>query len=156
AIINACMIVMHPALYEAGFEVIRDLRGQPDFYPVIMEWVSIFNGIQVIVNRRTKPHIDGHTRSPWYDVVCSVGPYTAAIFGLRKLGVYLAYPPGTLIALCGSFVEHEVPDFDGERICYAFFMRDSIHELLRKKSPGWMYRTQYINLYCSPPTTVPT
>jgi hypothetical protein len=42
-------------------------------------------------------------------------------------------------------LEHEVSDFEGERVCYAYFMRDNVHEWAGVRPPGdWMDRDYYL------------
>ena len=54
----------------------------------------------------------------------------------------LEYGPGTVVGLSGMILEHEVSDFEGERVCYAYFMRDSVHEWAKVRPGTWM-NTEY-------------
>jgi hypothetical protein len=54
------------------------------------------------------------------------------------LGVLLEYGPGTVFGLVESTLEHEVSHFEGERVCYVYFMRDSMHEWVGVPGKNWM------------------
>ncbi|KAF8261274.1 hypothetical protein EI94DRAFT_1607556, partial [Lactarius quietus] len=62
---------------------------------------------------------------------------------LPGLGLSLEYGPGTVIGLLGMTLEHEVSDFEGERVCYAYFIRDNVHEWARVLEHTWMTTSQY-------------
>jgi hypothetical protein len=53
---------------------------------------------------------------------------------LPGLGLSLEYGPGTVVGFSGTMLEHEVSSFEGDRVCYAYFMMDAVHEWA--KVPG--------------------
>ncbi|KAF8260223.1 hypothetical protein EI94DRAFT_1611692, partial [Lactarius quietus] len=57
---------------------------------------------------------------------------------LPGLGISLEYGPGTVIGILGATLEHEVSQFEGERVCYAYFMRDNVHECAKVPGHSWM------------------
>ena len=62
----------------------------------------------------------------------------------------LEYGPGTVVGLLGAMLEHEVPHFEGERVCYAYFMRDNVHEWAGVLGYTWMatdYYDQHARMY---------
>jgi hypothetical protein len=99
----------------------------------------------VISGRSTPPHRDGNSRYSWYDLLVTLGEYQNCRLRLPGVGVSFEYGPGTVVGLCGMVLEHEVPDFEGERVCYAYFMRDNVHEWAGVRPPGdWMDRDYYL------------
>lgn len=117
----------------------------PDICPITARWPSAFSAVQLIFNRETPRHRDTGSWSTLYDIVVSIGPYSNAEFEFSNAGILCAYPPGTVIALCGKVLRHAVSSFTGERICYAYFMRESTLAYAGVKFPHWMERGQYID-----------
>lgn len=146
AILSAILRVMHPDQFQAGKSALEKLRGQPDLAEVLDKWSSVFTGVAVISNRITPGHRDTGGRLPWYDLLATVGNYHDAEFELSTLGIKLRYNPGTVIAVAGKTLEHGMPSFKGERVCYAFFMKESVHERMRVEAPGWMTHRYYQDL----------
>jgi len=81
---------------------------------VVKLWYSIFNGAQVISNRETPVHRDNNSRSEWYDLLTTVGPYQEAILELPGVGLRFRYRSGTVIGLLRRVLSHGVSDADGE------------------------------------------
>jgi hypothetical protein len=138
------MAVIHPELYDAARETLDCLRRAPGIknQSVLSRWTSVFNGVAIISNRDTPPHRDGYTRHQWYDLLITLGSYRDSNLELPGLGLSLEYGPGTVVGLSGMMLEHAVPTFKGERVCYAYFMRANVHQWGRVRGAGWM-RTDY-------------
>ncbi len=47
---------------------------------------------------------------------------------LLGLGISLEYGPDTVVGLLGNVLEHTVPSVIEDRVCYAYFMRNNVHE----------------------------
>jgi hypothetical protein len=139
------MAVIHPDLHRAGQETFKRLRQHTSIQPqdVLRRWTSIFNGVSVISNRLTPAHRDGHSRRQWYDLLVTLGRYRNCNLELPGLGQSLEYGPGTVVGLLGSTLEHEVSRFEGDRVCYAYFMRDSVHEWAQVPGHRWMSTSEY-------------
>ena len=110
---------------------------------ILCQWTSAFNGVSVIFNRLTPPHRDGKSRKQWYNLLVSIGNYRNCNLELPGAGTLVEYSPGTVVGLLGSTPEHTVANFEGERVCYAYFMRDSMHEWAGVPSHSWMATQQY-------------
>jgi hypothetical protein len=137
-ILNDLTALIHPDLHQAGMSALETLRTDPDTAALAKEWTSVFTGIAVVSNRRTKKHRDGKSKLNWYDVLVSLGTQDSAIFGMPELGLKMLYKPGTVVALSGSIFLHEVGDWgEGDRVCYAFFMRAKVLEQLGEDSLEW-------------------
>ena len=145
AILSAILAVIHPTLYDAGWETIKRLRGTPKIAPedVFRRWGSVFSGVSIISNRSTPPHRDGHSRKNWYDMLVTLGRYQNCKLELPGLGISLEYGPGTVVGISGAVIEHAVPSFEGDRVCYAYFMRNDVHEWAKVSASHWMYTTHY-------------
>ena len=75
-------------------------------------------------------------------MLVTLGSYGNSNFELPGLGITLEYGPGTVVGLLGNVLEHAVPGFEGDRVCYAYFMRDNVHEWADVPGGDWM-RTEY-------------
>jgi hypothetical protein len=145
AIVSAILAVIHPKLYDAGWQTTKRLRETPEIAPqdVLSRWASVFSGVSVISNRSTPPHRDGSSRFNWYDILVTLGRYQNCNLELPGLGVSLEYSPGTVVGISGKVLEHAVPSFVGDRVCYAYFMRDNVHEWANVPCSEWMYTSYY-------------
>jgi hypothetical protein len=72
-----------------------------------------------------------------------VGTYQNYTMELPGLGISLGYSPGTVVGILGKVLEHEVTDFKGDRVCYAYFMRDNVHEWANIPYSEWMCISYY-------------
>ena len=145
AIISAILAVIHPALYDAGWETAKRLKRTSEIGPqdVLTRWASVFSGVGVISNRSTPPHRDMGSRCHWYDILVTLGKYRNCNLELPGLGISLEYGPGTVVGISGKTLEHAVPNFEGDRVCYAYFMRDNVHEWANVPASDWMYTRYY-------------
>ena len=145
AIVSAILAVIHPKLYDAGWQTTKHLRKTPGVCPedVLTRWASVFSGISVISNHETLPHHDGGSRHHWYDILVTLGRYQNCNLKLPGLNYSLEYSPGTVVGLSGRVLEHAVPGFEGDRVCYAYFMRDNVHEWANASCSNWMKASDY-------------
>jgi len=145
AILSAILAVIHPRLYDAGWQTINVLRATPGVDPqgVINRWASVFTGVAVISNRSTPPHRDGSSRFHWHDMLVTLGSYRNCDLDLPGLGMSLDYGPGTVVGILGNVLEHAVPPVEGDRVCYAYFMRNNVHAWAKIPSSDWMYANYY-------------
>ncbi len=72
-----------------------------------------------------------------------LGRYQKCDLKLPGLGVSLEYGPGTVLGISGSVLEHAAPSFKGDRVCYAYFMRNNVHEWANVPASDWMYTKYY-------------
>ena len=79
----------------------------------------------------------------WYDLLATLGNYKNCKLELPGLGISLDYRPGTVVGLSGMVLQHQVSSFEGDRLCYAYFMRDNVHEWAGVPGKHWMERKQY-------------
>jgi hypothetical protein len=145
SILSAILAVIHPDLHCAGQETMNRLRQHDKIQPqdVLHQWTSAFNSVSVICNHRTPLHWDGKTRKQWYNLLVTLGRYRNCNLDLPGVGHSLEYCPGTVVGLLGLTLEHAVDNFEGERVCYAYFMRDRVHEWAQVPGKDWMETDYY-------------
>ena len=67
----------------------------------------------------------------WYDILSTMGTYPTTTFWLPSLNALFSYHPGTVVAIAGKLIPHSVDAMkDGDRVCFAWFMQDDVHEYL--------------------------
>lgn len=137
-LLGAAFRVMHPELYHYSREALLRLPRSPEQEEALVPWGTAFSALSVIVNRQTPAHRDTQSRSAWYDLLTTAGPYVQATLGFPGLGVSFPYPPGSLACFSGKLLQHEVLDCDGERVCVAYYLRDNVHERLGVRAADWM------------------
>ena len=124
AILSTILVVMNPALYDAGWEIVKRLRATSKIDShILSRWASIFSGVSVISNHNTPVHRDGNSRWNWYEILATLGSYRDCSLELPGVGISLEYSPGMVVGLLGNMLEHKVGDFERDRACYAYFMR---------------------------------
>ena len=101
-------------------------------------WSMVYTNISVIANQGTPLHHDPYSRSNWYDILVSVGEYKDCYLDIPTLGLKLEYSPGTIVAFSGRLLRHGVNKVDGHRCCFAYYMRDNIHNFLHVPATEWM------------------
>lgn len=150
AVLSAILAVIHPTLYDAGRQTTERLSGSPNICPpdILDRWASVFSGVAVISNRSSPSHRDGGSRYNWYDVLVTLGRYQNCGLTLPGLGITLEYGPGTVVGISGMMIEHAVPDVEGDRLCYAYFMRNNVHEWANAPASDWMSTKYFSSAEC--------
>ena len=144
AILSAILAVMNPVLYDAGWETVKHLRATPEIGSHILNrWASIFNGVSVISNCDTPVHWDGNSRWNWYEILASLGSYQNCSLELPDVGISLDYSAGTVVGFLGNTLEHKVAGFEGDRVCYAYFIRDNMQDWAKVTASDWMNAKYY-------------
>ena len=144
AILSAILVVMNPALYDAGWEMVKCLRATPEIDShILSRWASIFSGISVISNRNTPAHQDGNSRWNWYEILATLESYQDCLLELPGVGISLKYSPGMVVGLLRNMLEHKVGDFEGDKVCYAYFMRDNVQDWAKVTASDWMNAKYY-------------
>ena len=105
----------------------------------------------MIANWGTPLHRDPHSRSNWYDILVSVGEYKDCYLDIPTLSLKLKYSPGTIVAFSGHLLRHGVNKVDGHRCCFAYYMRDNIHNFLHVPATEWMMVDMVRNALVSGP-----
>ena len=157
---NLVFSLIAPQLYRHGLISILELQAKPEKYfkiaktlqgavtkpwqaklEALQPWPSIFSGVSIIANRITPSHRDDNGHHPWFDLLFSAGQHEAAILKVPELKGHFSYLPGTLVALCGKVLRHEVPSYKGsDRLCIAHYFRPDALARMRLNSaePNWV------------------
>ncbi len=138
-LLDGILAVAHPDLYLAAIAVQRKLSEKvADIRERIIKWPTVYNAIQVLVNRQTVHHRDTATRPGWLDMCLTLGSYgETAVMSFRNLGVCVPYDTGSIALVASRVVIHAVPKVPADRVAYAFFMSDAVHEWVGVEDPGW-------------------
>jgi len=141
--INLILSLIAPDLYHAGHEAMDQIHSSNP-HPLVKSWPSVFSGISVISNRKTIAHRDQGGWPACFDILLACGDYSDAKFELPDVGGRFLYTPGTVVAVCGKVLRHAVYGWrGGDRVCYAHFMRDNVHNRLGVKRSGWSSLHRY-------------
>ena len=126
--------------------MLQSLRNSDNTEAVAGNWQSVYTGISIISNRRTPSHRDSKGRPEWYDTLVSYsGPGARPLLSIKDLGLHLKYSSGTVVGLCGTILEHQVSSWgQGDRVCLAHFMRESVRERLGVAAAGWVNREMHL------------
>ncbi|KAG2053190.1 hypothetical protein BDR06DRAFT_886348 [Suillus hirtellus] len=134
---SAALRVMHPQLYWASISTHVVLRhwaaahGEDQMYCCLQHWASAYSGTSIVCNRQSPSHRDPECPSEGFDILTCIGSYKHAVMNLTNLGINLLYNPGVMVSYSGWLVRHGVQVGDGDRIVWAWFMRDSVHNYAR-------------------------
>ena len=112
------------------------------------------SGVSVIANRASVCHVDTKGSKEWYDFLLTAGTYNKCWFRLPDLQLQLEYLPGTVVALNGRILRHEVLEWKGgDRVCYAHWTRPNVLEALStgperdsESWPSWVAQSDYMDL----------
>ena len=143
ALITGILRVTHPELFHTGCEVMKIIRRKSDLEELINQWGNPFNALSVIAHRSCPPHRDTKSRTPYYDILTSVGDFKTVDIAFTSLGATVPLHPGDVIAMCGHLVSHEAKECDGDRVCYAWYMRGSVHAHMEAFPASWMTQEVY-------------
>ncbi|KAG1793404.1 uncharacterized protein HD556DRAFT_1196637, partial [Suillus plorans] len=84
------------------------------------------------------PHHQDHMSiAECFDILATVGNYSNARMTMPNLQLEFKYNSGCMIAFSGKIVRHGVYDVEGDRIAWAWYMRDAVHIYAGVPSCGW-------------------
>ncbi|KAG1841154.1 hypothetical protein C8R48DRAFT_543900, partial [Suillus tomentosus] len=93
----------------------------------LKHWAVVHISAAVMCNRDSPDHRDLKCPPEAFDVLTCIGSYGRAIMRLTNLGIDLVYKPGVMVSYSGRLVRHGIWVDEGDRIVWAWFMRDSMH-----------------------------
>jgi len=155
-LIDKLFSTISPRLHQAVSEAMETVRwGQlqvgskswteHNISEVARAWPGATPGISVISNRASICHLDVNGHKEWYDILVSAGTYKRCWFRLPDLDLRLKYLPGTVVALNGRILRHEVVEWEGgDRVCYAHWVRPTLLHALSLPLPSWVSQLEYI------------
>jgi hypothetical protein len=141
----------------ASIDLLKQGDGLNTWHDNVKLWPSFFSGIEVVSDRHTPSHHDGQGGPGFYDFLVSAGRHTNGWLDMPDLNARLSYDPCTVtvVACCGKILHHGVdPNWIGERLCIAHFIRDNVHNRQELQRPPWVsYNALYLgfmdNGFCS-------
>ncbi|EIW75351.1 hypothetical protein CONPUDRAFT_66011, partial [Coniophora puteana RWD-64-598 SS2] len=136
-LVSGLLSLIHPQQYSSGRRTLGRCLSNARLHSAVDAWPSVFGAMSVMSNRQSILHRDTSGRPSWYDVLASIGNYKGGTVSLPGLGVNLEYAPGTIVALYGKLLRHGVPVCSGNRVCYAFYMRDDVQAWAGVETPTW-------------------
>ena len=147
--LNTLLSLIAPDLFQAGMEAIGKLKKSSPSHRNLQLWPTAFSAIGVIVNRKTLAHRDQGGWNSCFDLLVAAGNYKQCYLHVADAGARFEYNPGTVVAICGKVLRHSVPSWEGgERICYAHYMRNNVHNRLNVAQSPWAsysHYTQYMS-----------
>jgi hypothetical protein len=145
--LNLTLSLIHPQLFKCGLDILQKLRVSRPTMEIAKQWQSVYTGIAIISNRVTPPHRDSKGKPEWFDLLMNyAGGDSKPTLFINDLGLELDYSSGTVVGLCGTIFEHEVGSWgDGDRVCYAHFMREAVRQRLQAVDPGWVTQSMYLS-----------
>jgi hypothetical protein len=150
AVLDCVAAIVCPELHSISLCAIDKLKSGEHLSKwddIVKQWPCVFSGIEVISNRVTPLHRDPKAAPTMYDFLVSAGNHQEAWLDLPDVNAKLAYNPGTVVAVCGRVLRHGVEKWiGGERICFAHFIRDAVHQRLGLPRPDWVKSSQYVQL----------
>jgi hypothetical protein len=129
AFIQALVWLTHRHQYHASTSAINAIvktNMESRIQAHLASWPSIFSGHTWIINRSTPAHKDVKGFKSGYDYLSASGSALAEL-KLPDAGITCSYNPGTVVALAGRVMNHEVNQLsEGNRISVARWIRTAI------------------------------
>jgi hypothetical protein len=125
AFMNLIVCATHEDQFQASVQAmaqIKQLHGDV-VQDSLNKWPSIFTGHSWIINRKTPAHRDSGGFISGFDYLSIFGT-ASSIIKLRDINITAQYNPGTVVALPGKVLVHEVEGWrGGNRVCVARWIR---------------------------------
>ncbi|KAG1839395.1 hypothetical protein C8R48DRAFT_621665 [Suillus tomentosus] len=104
---------------------------------LLKHWALVYTGAAVMCNRDSPCHRDPKCPPEAFDILTCISSYQHAIMRLTNLGIDLVYNPGVMVSYSGRLVRHGIHVNEGDRIVWAWFMRDSVHNYACTPRPDY-------------------
>lgn len=126
SLLGSALWLLHPRLARRWSEIMLAINRQTLGTDAVKKlhtsgtsrlWPSPFTAMSIIGNKSSSLHRDQKGVAPFFDLLTTIGNYTDGMIHTPALGLVFKYNPGTLMALCGKVLAHEVPRVNGERVC---------------------------------------
>jgi len=130
-LLGAVVGLIHPTTFATGVACIKAIGRSEEIYKrenlneLMNIWTSPCIAASVINNRDTPLHRDNGATYGSMDFLTSVGRFGCGTFKATSLGLKFLFKSGTVIGLLGRLVPHAA-EADGERLCFAQYLRESI------------------------------
>ena len=137
ALIAGITRCMHNAQFLLGMRVQEDLYDTPGLSDALDLWPSCFTAMQVIPNRISPEHRDRGGAYNAMDVVATIGDFTGGHLEFPGLGMEFWQTPGSVSGFLGRALRHKVREFQGDRVSFAWFVKDDVWVSQRAPEPMW-------------------
>ena len=135
-LMSVAIALAHPeqyALTRASLEKLASLRHICQF---IDGWAFAFNVLTIVVNREAWLHRDKMSGAlALLDMLLNIGGDPGTVLELPGVGVRLQYDSGTAAIFSGHTHIHGVSRSTEERVCFAAYVRPSVHRLFGLHTP---------------------
>jgi hypothetical protein len=127
--INVLLWMLHGPQHEVSIftqQAMKRSIKDPRVKESLNRWPSAFTGHTWILNRTTPPHRDSSGFNAGFDFL-SVGGTARALLRVRDINLSCAYNPGTVVAIAGRVLTHEVCNIEeGDRVAVARWIRKAV------------------------------
>ena len=137
ALVSAILAIIHPQQFRHGMALHDVLSSKDPYREVMPHWASAFTSMQVINNRIIAPHRDTGGPHSALDIVAAIGTYTGGRIHLTNCPYDIRQSPGSLFAFCARVFEHEVTTYEGDRISFAWFVKEVVYQWARIPEIPW-------------------
>jgi hypothetical protein len=152
ALMNAIMMATHPAQYAASVKVQAALQvhhTSPRFIEAFNHWPSVASGFSWITDHITAPHRDGKGFKSGFNYLSVTGTNNA-VLRVEDLGAHITYKAGTVVAIAGAVLTHEVQQWGGDpRTCVARWIRKKVFQENDVKTLPWTIVDHIVKTFCS-------
>lgn len=132
SLLGALTSILNPYVFNAGVEIIRTIHTTPEIIQkremlprILGAWSTPFTALSIMTNRQTPVHRDNGSGFTVNDLLTTIGPYSNGHLDMPSLGCRFRYNSGTIASFCGRLLTHAA-SADGERLCIAQYLRESV------------------------------
>ncbi|KIN97558.1 hypothetical protein M404DRAFT_160058, partial [Pisolithus tinctorius Marx 270] len=115
AILSGALHIMHLKMYLHGLTAA--VWQDKDMQAILPIWNSIYSSMSLMVNQNSPPHKDTNGQKVWLDTLLTVRRYAPLDFIVPELGMQFRYNSGTVLAMSGVALVHQVDGTDGDQAC---------------------------------------
>ena len=131
------MLVLHRRAFELGTAVHAKLSQAKERQEGLRRWPNCFTAVQVINNRTCPLHIDVGAPYPSLDIIATVGDFKGGVMHVPNCPYDFQQPPGSIFAFSAHMLQHQVLPYEGNRISFAWFMKDDVFQYAGVEQIPW-------------------
>ena len=143
ALVSGVLLVIHPQQYWMAKKVQESMMDRGCCAETLSQWPSVQTAVSVIANRSTPFHRDSKSRTTWFDLITSIGPYRNAPMYLSPIKIRVDNTPGTICAFSGLALRHAVRKCGESRISFAWYLREDTRRREDIAPASWMLQSEY-------------
>lgn len=139
ALMSAILSIVHPHQFRFGMAMHKALSDRKPFQDVMKHWPSCFTAMQVINNRTVPLHRDSGGPYTALDLITVIGDYTRGMVHVENCPLDFLQSPGSVLAFSPRLMLHEVREYTGNRISFAWFVKDNLYHWARIPQIPWSH-----------------